>query len=188
MIDGIHPLDTERLLSCHEEILRLTHLVEDLHTLTSLEWDTITLNKTEFDMVMLLKTVIEQFEPESREKGITLTLRTTNGARVIWADYDRIKQVFINVLSNAVKYTDRGGIVVTVDKNEVTVADTGIGIDAEDLPHIFERLYRSDKSRSRTSGGRGIGLAIAAAIVRAHGGIISAESVSDCGSTFRIQL
>ena len=173
MIDGVYPPDAERLASCHEEILRLTHLVEDLHTLTSLEWDTITLSKTEFDLVALLTTVTGQFENAAREKGITITLQTPQT--------DRGGE-------GGVKYTDRGGVAIMVDGNTVTVADTGIGIPAEDLPHIFERFFRSDKSRSRTSGGSGIGLAVAAAIVRAHGGVISAESVPESGSVFRVQF
>jgi signal transduction histidine kinase len=112
----------------------------------------------------------------------------------VTADYDRLKQVFINLLSNAVKYTDRGGITVTIEEGgerarwHVTVSDTGIGIPESDLPHIFERLYRSDKSRSRTTGGAGIGLTIAAAIVRAHNGTISAENGVPAGAVFRVTL
>ncbi|GHV90340.1 sensor histidine kinase [Spirochaetia bacterium] len=125
----------------------------------------------------------------------------------IYADYDRLMQVLINLLSNAVKYTDQGSITIKLSpvagangkgENgepeihatgpawELTVKDTGIGIPAEELPHIFERFYRSDKSRNRSSGGAGIGLTIAAAIVAAHGGSITVSS--DQGSTFRVLL
>jgi signal transduction histidine kinase len=112
--------------------------------------------------------------------------------------------VFINLLSNAVKYTGSGGITVSIEKQgekqaerkerkpgrtawDVVVADTGIGIRDEDLPHIFERFYRSDKSRNRGSGGAGIGLSIAAAIAAAHGGAIRAESGAP-GAVFRVSL
>jgi signal transduction histidine kinase len=221
MIDGVHRADRKHLESCYEEILRLTGLVEDLHTLTGLEWENITLNKSVFDLANLLCTTAEQFRNTAREKGIEIILNLAESP--IAADYDRLKQVFINLISNAVKYTDRGGVAIGVEKIkerkaadgfaggsllpvsslplaasvapaaptgplwEITVADTGIGIPEEDIPYIFERLYRSDKSRSRSTGGSGIGLAIAAAIVRAHGGTISAES-SGRGSVFRVHL
>jgi signal transduction histidine kinase len=120
-----------------------------------------------------------------------------------------LKQVFINLLSNAMKYTDEGSITISVEQiangafteggnsgNDkrpsfcCSFADTGIGIPESDLPHIFERLYRSDKSRNRSTGGAGVGLTIAAAIVRAHGGTITAESggKNKGGSVFRVVL
>ncbi|MDR2483757.1 MAG: HAMP domain-containing histidine kinase [Treponema sp.] len=193
MIDGVYAPDAEHLESYREEILRLAKLIQDLGTLTSLEWDAIVLHQSEFRLEKLLEAVAEQFKPEARDKGITLSLEIPGGEAgpPITADYDRLKQVFINLLSNAVKYTDRGGVTITLAGGEVRVADTGMGIPAEDLPHIFERFYRSDKSRSRDSGGAGIGLSIAAAIVRAHGGTITAESGAESGgggSVFRVRL
>ncbi|MDR1373339.1 MAG: two-component sensor histidine kinase [Treponema sp.] len=205
MIDGVYKPDKEHLESCHEEILRLAGLVEDLHTLTGFEEETIALNKTEFDLARLLRRAAEPFKAQAREKGIAVKLDFKPGAAgktfAVTADYDRLKQVFINLLSNAVTYTDRGGITIGIAAGgaapfparwEVSVADTGIGIPEKDLPHIFERFYRSDKSRSRSTGGAGIGLAIAAAIVRAHGGTISAENGGGenggTGSVFRIRL
>ncbi|GHV85435.1 sensor histidine kinase [Spirochaetia bacterium] len=192
MIDGVYQADTDHLQSCHEEVIRLAKLAEDLNTLAGLEWENIVLNKTEFDLAVLLRTTAEQFKATALEKSITIKLDLAESH--ITADYDRIKQVFVNLLSNAVKYTDRGTITVTVEKAagvgvswEVSVADTGIGIMETDLPHIFERFYRSDKSRSRSTGGAGIGLAISAAIVQAHGGTIAAES-SSIGSVFRVRL
>jgi signal transduction histidine kinase len=155
------------------------------------------LNKTEFDLAKLLQTTAAQFRAEAEEKKIEIKLNLKECP--ITADYDRLKQVFINLFSNAVKYTDTGGITVTLAEApcgnrqwEVTIADTGIGIPKGDLPHIFERLYRSDKSRSRSTGGAGIGLTIAAAIVHAHGGRITAESRTEknggSGSIFRVTL
>ncbi|MDR1955591.1 MAG: HAMP domain-containing histidine kinase, partial [Treponema sp.] len=128
--------------------------------------------------------------------GIALLLDLQPGC--IQGDYNRLKQVFINLLSNGVKYTDQGSVTITAKQREgspgeggrweITVADTGIGIPPEDLPHVFERFYRSDKSRNRHTGGSGIGLTIAAAIVKAHGGGISAESEPSGGSVFRVLL
>jgi signal transduction histidine kinase len=196
MIDGVWEPTAERLAGCHEEILRLSALVEDLGVLTSLEWENLELEKSDVDLQKLLTAAAEQFLPAAREKGIAIHLDLESG--LIRADYNRLKQVFINLLSNAVKYTDRGNITLTARRRdsvagqegrwELTVADTGIGIPPEDLPHVFERFYRSDKSRNRRTGGSGIGLAIAAAIVKAQGGEITAESKSGEGSLFRVVL
>ena len=193
MIDGVWEPTAERLASCREEILRLTSLEEDLGLLTSLEWENLEPDKSDVDIKKLLGSAAEQFLPAAAEKGIAIKLDLEDG--VFRADYRRLKQVFINLLANAVQYTDRGTITVTARRRaaageeprwEFTVADTGIGIPPEDLPHVFERFYRSDKSRSRRTGGSGIGLTIAAAIVKAHGGEITAESGNGGGSVFRV--
>jgi signal transduction histidine kinase len=203
MIDGVYKPDRMHLESCHEEIIRLVRLIQDLNILTSLEWETMTLNKTEFDIVQLLRVTVGQFKVAAQEKGIEIRLNLmssgNDGAFTVIADYDRLKQVLINLLSNAVKYTDEGSISVVMSGGvsvgaagfwELVVADTGIGIPEGDLPHVFERFYRTDKSRSRSTGGAGIGLTIAAAIVRAHGGVISVESpwTDGRGSIFRVVL
>jgi signal transduction histidine kinase len=204
MMDGVY--GREHLQSCHEEIIRLAELVHDMGTLTSLEWETITLDKTDFDLAGLLGTVAEQFRPAAAEKGVEILLDLHESP--VNADRDRLKQVFINLLSNAVKYTYSGSISIGISelpftvkgppaappgsRLEVTVADTGIGIPEDELTRIFERLHRTDKSRSRSTGGAGIGLAIAAAIVRAHGGTVIAESpnraAGSAGSVFRVYL
>ncbi|MDR1238964.1 MAG: two-component sensor histidine kinase [Treponema sp.] len=196
MIDGVWEPTTERLAGCHEEILRLSSLVEDLQLLTNLEWENLSLDKNDIDIKKLLHSAAEQFFPAAGKKGIDINFDLEPG--VIQADYNRLKQVFINLLSNAVTYTDRGSVTITARRREqnagtdarweFTVADTGIGIPREDLPHVFERFYRSDKSRNRRTGGSGIGLAIAAAIIKAHGGEISAESGGDGGSVFRVVI
>ncbi|MDR0708520.1 MAG: ATP-binding protein [Spirochaetaceae bacterium] len=201
MIDGVYAPDREHLVSCHEEILRLINLVKDLNILTSLEGETgfpygsSNLNKTNFDLAKLIQITAEQFRAAAHEKGIALCLDLMESP--INADYDRLKQVFMNLLSNAVKYTDSGKITVSITKGaknwDIIIADTGIGIPEADIPHIFERFYRTDKSRSRSTGGAGIGLAVAAAIAAAHGGTIDVESKSGGGgafggSLFRVRL
>ncbi|MDR3115986.1 MAG: two-component sensor histidine kinase [Treponema sp.] len=194
MIDGVYTPDKEHLLSCHEEIIRLTHLVEDLHVLTGLEGDTIKLNKTSFDLATVVQTAAEQFRAAAHEKGIALQLNLRESP--IEADHDRLTQVFMNLLSNAVKYTDSGTIRVSIEKGpqrwDSIIADTGMGIPEGDIPHVFERFYRTDKSRNRSTGGTGIGLAIAAAIVAAHGGTITVENAGNekggSGSVFRVAL
>ncbi|MDR0388072.1 MAG: HAMP domain-containing protein [Treponema sp.] len=189
MIDGVRKADGEGLASCHEEVIRLGKLVEDLNILTSLEWNDIILDKTDFDLAALLNAAAGQFVQAAAEKNIAFNLRLAESP--INADYNRLKQVFINILSNAVKYTDSGSITVSVKKGgknwDVSVSDTGIGIAENEAPHVFERFYRSDKSRSRSTGGAGIGLTIASAIVKAHGGSIGLES-SETGSTFTVRL
>jgi signal transduction histidine kinase len=190
MIDGVYKPDRERLESCQEEIIRLANLVQDLNTLTNLEWETISLNKTKFDLAKLLQITAEQWRQTAHEKGVEIMLNAKE--TIITADYDRLKQVFINLLSNAVKYTDNGSITISIEAAKetrclVSIADTGIGIPQDDLPHIFERFYRSDKSRSRTTGGAGIGLTIAAAIVRAHGGTIEVKS-GNAGTVFCVLI
>jgi signal transduction histidine kinase len=179
MLDGVWEPTAQRLESCREETKRLTKLVEDLSSLTAIEWQGITLDKTDFDISDLIGTVALGFESALREKNITLNCRLPK--LTVHADYDRLKQVFYNLLANAVKYTDTGSITITAVQKAnaqcvVTIADTGIGIGENELPHIFERFYRTDKSRNRTSGGSGIGLTIARAIIQAHGGTIGAVS------------
>jgi signal transduction histidine kinase len=190
LLDGVWEPTTERLEGCYEEIIRLSKLVHDLSLLTNLEWKDITLSKTRFDLAKLLSGVAAPFAYAAREKGIALQLRLS--PTYIRADYDRIKQVFINLLSNALRYTDSGSIVISIVAAPVgvtvTIADTGIGIDEAELPRIFERFYRSDKSRSRGTGGAGIGLTIAAAIVAAHSGRLSVESAVGHGSVFHVAL
>jgi signal transduction histidine kinase len=200
MIDGVWEATAERLICCREEILRLAKLVEDLNTLSILERETLKLRKSDFDLSKLLSQAVEQFRPQAEGKGLSLV--TELSPVPVHADYDRLMQVFVNIISNAVKYTDQGSITVGVsviesgpagnvdtaaNHTEVFVRDTGIGISEEALPHIFERFYRSDKSRSRSSGGAGIGLTIAGTIVHSHGGKITADS-GPGGSVFRVVL
>ena len=193
MLDGVFQPDQARLGGLHEEILRINRLVADMEKLARLEGDAAGLRKRRTDIRKLLETVAGNFEPQFREKGVTLRV-PRNGAPLSSAvDPDRLSQAVINLLSNALKFTSEGGCVeLSVEPGagtvRIVVADTGIGIGKADLSRVFERFYRADASRSRATGGSGIGLSIARAIVEAHGGTISAASGPGEGSRFAIEL
>ncbi|MDR0409044.1 MAG: HAMP domain-containing histidine kinase [Spirochaetaceae bacterium] len=202
ILDGVFEPDAALLQSCHEEVIRLAGLAEGLTKLSSFEWNAGApagpAADTPFNLAKLLESTAEQFRAAAAEKGVTLHLKLRDSP--LKGGYDRLKQVFINLLSNAVKYTDSGSISVSIDEAVeadaggdlrwlVTIADTGSGIAAEDIPHIFECFYRADKSRGRGTGGAGIGLTIAEAIIHARGGSISVESAGiGKGSVFRVLI
>ena len=191
MIDGIWEPSTERLRSCHEEIMRINRLVGDIEKLAKYESENLILTKTGFDLSELIRHIIQNFENDFASKGVDIKF---NGEKeIITADKDKISQVIINLLSNALKYTLQGGVVeVTVkgtdDATRIIVKDTGTGIPPEDLPYIFERFYRADKSRNRLTGGAGIGLTITRAIIDAHKGNIQVKSRINEGTEFIITL
>ncbi|HHW47139.1 MAG TPA: HAMP domain-containing protein [Clostridiaceae bacterium] len=191
MIDGIWKPDTERLKSCYEEIMRINRLVGDLEKLARYESENLVLNKTSFDISELVRHIIQNFENDFLNKGINVEF--FGEKQTVKADKDKMSQVVINLISNAIKYTPHGGTVeIRVkglhDATEISVKDTGTGIPPEDLPHIFERFYRADKSRNRMTGGAGIGLTIAKAIVEAHKGKIQVQSKINEGTEFIISL
>jgi signal transduction histidine kinase len=192
MIDGIIVPDEQRLASCQEEIQRLIGIVQQLQELYVLENNPLELLKEQFDCSPLAEQVCDEFESAAREKRITLRQCISTPAPV-YGDKTRIKQSLVNLIANAIAYTGEGGTVTlacerTEGSTRISVADTGRGIPPEDLPHVFERFYRVDKSRSHLSGGMGIGLSITKAIVEAHGGAIAVESTAGQGSVFIITL
>lgn len=191
MIDGIWEPDAERLGSCHEEIMRINRLVGDLEKLAKFESENLMLTRTSFDISELIRHILRNFENGFANKGIEI--RFIGEEEIVNADRDKISQVIINLLSNAQKYTPEGGVVHLEvkgagDATEIIVKDTGEGIPPEDLPHIFERFYRADKSRNRLTGGAGIGLAITKAIIDAHKGNIQVKSKVGEGTEFIITL
>jgi signal transduction histidine kinase len=198
LIDGVWQPDHARLAGLHEETLRINRLVTDLEKLAHFEGDEGSLNRTLTDVRSLVAGVVRNHESQFREKGVALLLTPATGeprgtGSALAVDPDKLSQAVINLLSNALKYTRAGGTVsVRVDSRasgtDISVSDTGIGIDPQDLPRVFERFYRADNSRSRATGGAGIGLSIAKAIVEAHGGTISASSQPGRGSEFTISL
>lgn len=193
LIDGIWSPDKERFHSCHDEIIRLNRLVDDLANLSKLESQNMTVNKQAFNLYALMERTRSNFEAQFMKKGIRLTLENAYQGSIC-ADKDKISQVLVNILSNALKYTNQGDAVTLStrkednDTVEIIIQDSGIGMAKEDLPFIFERFYRTDKSRNRFTGGIGVGLSIARSLVLAHNGDLSVESELEKGSTFVIRL
>lgn len=172
---------------------RLQMLIEDLLDLSRIEQQGFHLNIEEIDIAILMHEIMTLLKGKAEEKNILLRFAPISTPLFIKGDYARLKQVFINLLSNAITYTPIGGYVeIDVKENEgkvyIQIKDTGIGIDMEEIPRIFERFYRVDKARSRNSGGTGLGLAIVKHIVEAHKGSISVTSVKEKGTTFTITL
>jgi two-component system, OmpR family, sensor histidine kinase BaeS len=191
MIDGVWRLDSERLKSCHEEVIRINRLVGDLEKLSKYENQNLKLNKTNFNVSELIRGLILNFEHEYLSKRIEVTFRGEE--EMITADKDKITQVLINLMSNSLKYTpEHGKVEIEVkdlkDKTQISVKDNGVGISEEDLPFIFERFYRADKSRSRITGGAGIGLAITKSIIEAHKGSIKVNSKLNEGTEFIVLI
>ncbi|WP_422444522.1 sensor histidine kinase [Thermoanaerobacterium sp. DL9XJH110] len=190
--DGIWEPSREKLDICRNEVNRLIKLVEQLKDLSNIENHKITLDVERYNLSDSLKEILKAFSLEFKNKNIEIKTDIDENV-YIDADKDKISRAVINILSNALKYTNPGGtvLVALTEKGrdvEIVVKDTGIGIDEKDLPYIFERFYRSDKSRSRKTGGAGIGLTIAKSLIEAHKGKISVESQKDRGSKFTIVI
>lgn len=176
-----------------QESDRLQSLVQDLLDLSKIEQHGFSLSMQQFDIVITIKEVFAIMKGRAQEKEIDLFLEREEGEILISGDPHRIKQVFLNLLSNAISYTPIGGRVSVVIKSTrsniiVKVSDTGIGMEAEEIPRIFERFYRVDKARSRNSGGTGLGLAIVKHITEAHKGNITVKSTIGTGTVFTIKL
>jgi len=191
MTDGIWEASSDRLQSCYEEVIRIGKLVGDLEKLAKLEGENLKLNKQDIDLYDMIEKTVANFESEASHKKIEVTLQGTHVK--LYADQDRIKQVVVNLLSNAIKYSkEETSINIEVfEKRDVIgfyIQDRGIGISEEELPYIFERFYRADKSRNRSTGGAGIGLTIVKSIVETHGGRVSVESTLHEGSRFTVAL
>lgn len=191
MTEGLWEPTKDRLKGCMEEIDRMTKIVKDLERLAEVESDNLRLNKTSVNIADIISNVIKNFEMELNNKNLEINFSGEAGN--ILVDKDRITQVVVNLISNAIKYTpDNGKITIQLSQTEneviLNVQDNGIGIDSGDLPFIFERFYRADKSRNRKTGGAGIGLAIVKSVVKAHNGSIEVSSNIDEGSCFTVKL
>ncbi|WP_162427654.1 sensor histidine kinase [Pontibacter pudoricolor] len=172
----------------------LDTLVQDLISISQMENGVIKMQKRNFDIIPVVQEVFEQLENKASERNITLHLAAQPGEHInLHADPNRIRQVFINLIDNAIKYGREGGNIWVSftegrKKYTITVKDDGKGIAEEHINRIFERFYRIDKSRARTEGGSGLGLAISKHIVEAHRSFIAITSVIDKGSTLRFKL
>jgi two-component system, OmpR family, phosphate regulon sensor histidine kinase PhoR len=187
-------VNREFLEKAHKHAQRLNVLLNDLIEISRIESGDMKLSFRFFPILEFLRSMRDEMAPQAEKKGVALTvLPEIDPEELVYGDRERLKQVMINLVDNAIKYTDSGGSVAIAVRNEggrcaVSVADTGIGIPAEHHSRIFERFYRVDKDRSRDVGGTGLGLAIVKHIVEAHGGVMKVESVPGRGSTFSFSL
>ena len=187
----------------HEEVVHLQHLIDDLRTLSLADAGELPLEKRLVDPKALLERTALAFVALAEENGVHLAVEADDDLPSIRVDVERMTQVLRNLVSNALRYTPQGGRIVLGAAGNgngrfnhpqhhhfttLTVSDTGTGMPAEKIPHIFERFYRADKSRSRSGGGSGLGLAIARSIVEAHSGTIAVQSESQKGTTFTISI
>ena len=186
IVDGIYPTNADHITPALEETYLLERLVEDLRLLTLAETRQLHFEKSEVNLNDLARRAIDMFQAEADEKQISLSAQLPDTDAVILADHQRTEQVIGNLVANAIRYTPEGGKVwIVVEKDveniSLSVNDDGPGVAPEDLPHIFNRFWREEKSRSRASGGAGLGLAIARQLVEAQGGHISARNLPDGG-------
>lgn len=190
--DGVVPMTPESISGLEDEVIRLGRLLGDLQDLSLAEVGVLSLKLQPMSLQAQLEMVRENFEPVAAGKSITLAFDVMP-LPVTMADPDRVRQILANLLSNAIRHTPEGGSIriaaaTTGERMEVTVTDSGPGLASEDLPHIFDRFYRADKSRTRATGGAGLGLPIALSLARLHGGDIAAGNSEGGGARFRLTL
>ncbi len=179
--DSVIPPSAETFRMLESETLRLVRLVENLQQLARADAARAFLDRRELSLHMLLRQITDLYQPNLQEKGITVEWQLEPGEGMVTADMDKLMQAIRNLVDNAWKFTPAMGTVVisttrTPGGIKTTIANSGEGIAREDLPFIFERFFRTDRSRSRDAGGAGIGLAIVKELIEAHGGKVGADS------------
>lgn len=192
IIKGKEPVK-KTLVLLKEEADRLTAMVKDLRELSTIESSNFQLSLAPLSLKELIDKIILKLKPQFETKKIEFKSTISSTLPKVSADGNRLTQILINLLDNALRFTPKGGKVeISIrpknDVVELTVSDTGIGIPEKHLPHIFERFYRADESRSRKTGGTGIGLAIVKELVKTHGGEIRVESKESKGTKFNFTL
>jgi signal transduction histidine kinase len=193
LLDNVVPPTPEQLQTIYEQNLLLGRLVRDLQLLALADAGELQIVRVPTQFREILQRVIAHIHPTLEEKQIALEAQIADDLPTVAVDPQRIEQVLLNLLDNACRYTPPGGKIVLSAYREdgavhVSVRDGGPGIAPEDLPHIFERFYRGDKSRARLSGGTGLGLSIAKALIEAHGGKIWAENAPQGGACFHFTV
>ncbi|MDH7489640.1 MAG: ATP-binding protein [Anaerolineae bacterium] len=194
ILDDVYPLNKEEIARLYDETRILARLVDDLQELAQAEAGALRFNIVPTDIGWMLQAAAARFEPAAEAKGIRLACEIPDGLPAALADPDRVSQILNNLITNALRHTPEGGqITVSATTREgfveVSVADTGEGIAPEDLPRVFDRFWRADRSRSRAGGGAGLGLAIVRALVEAQGGRVRAFSEGlGKGSVFSFTL
>ncbi len=200
ILDDVYPLEKEEIASIYDETLVLNRLVQDLRDLTQAEAGQLSLNIQPAELTPIIENSTDLFTELAREKGVELETALPGELPDVFIDPDRTRQILQNLLSNAIRHTLPGGNIEITAKPSpqhpispaslpgsfirVSVTDTGPGIPTEDLPHVFDRFWRADRSRTREQGGSGLGLAIAKQLVQAQGGQIGVESIPGKGSSF----
>jgi signal transduction histidine kinase len=193
LLDNVVPPTPEQLQTIYEQNLLLGRLVRDLQLLALADAGELQIVRVPTQFREILQRVIAHIHPTLEEKQIALEAQIADDLPTVSVDPQRIEQVLLNLLDNACRYTPPGGKIALSAYREdgavhVSVRDGGPGIAPEDLPHIFERFYRGDKSRARSSGGTGLGLSIAKALIEAHGGKIWAENAPQGGACFHFTV
>jgi signal transduction histidine kinase len=193
LMDGVVPAEPETYELVRREAARLGRLVTDVERLSRLEAGAEAITPREIMVAEAVEAAVAPLRPQFAHSGISFSADCSAPCPRIWADPDKFAQILGNLLSNSLRYTASGG-AVKVDARArdrmvaFVVEDSGIGIPAPDLPHVFERFYRVDKSRSSSSGGSGIGLAVAKALTEQMGGSIGVESVPGSYTRFTVLL
>jgi signal transduction histidine kinase len=194
LMDEVMSVDEDTFQQVYQEADRLARLVNDLQELSRVEAGAYDLKIKNVRVTDLIDAAVRLLGGQFEEKGVRLVVETPQGLPEVQVDEDRLVQVLLNLLGNALQYTPEGGKVSIKSWRQdqeahIAISDTGIGIPAEHFPHIFTRFYRIDKSRSRAGGGSGIGLTIAKYLVEAHGGRLLVQSEGKGkGSTFTFSL
>ncbi len=192
--DGLLQPDGGTIETIHGQVIHLGHLVEDLRLLAQAEAGALSLHRTPGRMSNVLRVCVDAVRPRAEAKGIAVSLEASDSMPLVEMDATRISQVVNNLLENSIIHTPEGGSVsVTAGASgdgmlRVAVADTGRGIPSGDLERVFERFFRSDPSRTRATGGVGLGLTISKQLVEAHGGSIRVENVVPSGARFVFEL
>lgn len=180
------------LQKANQNTVNLSNLLNDLIDISMIESGEMRMSYRYFDINIFIQSIISEFIPIAEEKNIKLIFNPAKEGLQVFGDKDKLRQVFVNLLQNAIKYTDDGSIEVLLEEDKklvnITVKDTGIGIPEDDLNRVFERFYRVDKARSRAVGGTGLGLAIVKHIIEAHNSKIIVQSRLGEGSTFSFKL
>jgi two-component system, OmpR family, phosphate regulon sensor histidine kinase PhoR len=187
-------INKKYLLKTEESIDKMISIIEDLEEISKLESGELALQYVDFDLLKLSKEIIDFLEMKAQNKNIKIYLREDYEKPInVSADKKRITQVLSNLIENAINYTNEEGEIKIsffdmVDHYLIEVTDTGIGIESDEIPRLFERFYRTEKSRTKKQGGTGLGLSIVKHIIEAHNQTINVRSKTELGSTFAFTL